>query len=259
MKTSIHKNYQTVFNDLVSLDTNCKKLLSNYHKKFTLLVMAISMAFMVSCVSIPKETVTLSKTLQADMEILQHSHQAMIKMYYGSLKNDVNEFVNRVYLPFVIRFVMQSELDNYIKGQPGLYQHLENNKLDTELLSEMYNFQEAAYQQVESKRKELLQPINEQEQALLKAINQSYQNVLYANTSLSAYLESAQSVRKSQKEAIQKMGLSLVDSIDISVQNALSEQLNELIKKGETIDLNSKEAFEKIEDLTKKIQEITTK
>ena len=59
----------------------------------------------------------------------------------------------------------------------------------------MLEFLEAANQQTAAKRNELLSPILNQEKEILTAIDQSYQNLINANATLTAYLVSVRKVK----------------------------------------------------------------
>ena len=123
----------------------------------------------------------------------------------------------------------------------------------------MLEFQEAANQQINAKRNELLFPILEQEREILNAIDQSYQNTIYANTTLTAYLVSVQKIKKSQNEALSIVGL---NGLDTTVTNRLVELsgfVDVALEKGEQIDIKSNEAQQQIEDIVNKIKELTKK
>lgn len=49
-----------------------------------ILVVIFSALLLVSCASIPKETVTLSKTIGSDLQILHDSHRNMVQLYYNA-------------------------------------------------------------------------------------------------------------------------------------------------------------------------------
>ena len=68
-----------------------------------------------------------------------------------------------------------------------------------EALNVMLEFQEAANQQINAKKAELLSPILQQEREILSAIDQSYQNTIYANTTLTCL--PLYSVRQGSKES----------------------------------------------------------
>jgi hypothetical protein len=230
-----------------------------------ILAVIFSSLLMVSCASIPKETVTLSKTIGSDLQILHDSHRNMVQLYYNGINGNVNAFIDDVYAPFVIHYVLEVELNKHKRGESSIYGIIENagktgGKGETEeALDVMLEFQEAANQQINVKRNELLSPILQQEKEILSAIDQSYQNTIYANATLTAYLVSVRKVKESQNEA-----LSIVDlnGLDTTVTNRLVELsgfVDMALEKGGKIDIKSNEAQQQIEDIVDKIKELTNK
>lgn len=128
-----------------------------------------------------------------------------------------------------------------------------------EALNVMLEFQEAANQQINAKRNELLFPILEQEREILNAIDQSYQNTIYANTTLTAYLVSVQKIKESQNEALSIVGLNGLDTTVTNRLVELSGLVDVALEKGEQIDIKSNEAQQQIEDIVNKIKELTKK
>lgn len=230
-----------------------------------ILAVIFSSLLMVSCASIPKETITLSKTIGSDLQILHDSHRNMVQLYYKEIKLNVNAFIDDVYAPFVIHHVLEVELNKHRRGESSIYGIIENaGKTDgkgetEEALNVMLEFQEAANQQINAKRNELLSPILQQEKEILNAIDQSYQNTIYANAILTAYLVSVRKVKESQNEAFSIIGL---NDLDVAVTNRLvelSEFVDTVLEKGEKIDIKSNEAQQQIEDIVNKIKELTNK
>jgi hypothetical protein len=218
-----------------------------------------------SCVSIPKETVLLSKTVGNDLEILHNAHQNMVNIYFGEIKNNINNFVDDVYAPFIIHFVLKAELEKSKKGNPSLYSAIEQagktgGKVETdEALKVMQEFQEAALFQINFKRKELLTPILKQEREVLQNINNSYANIIYANSTVTGYLESIRKVKEAQGEALAMIGL---EGADTKITNSIvkiSEGINKAIETGKKIDIKSDEAFSQFESISNKIKELTNK
>ena len=178
-----------------------------------ILVVIFSALLLVSCASIPKETVTLSKTIGSDLQILHDSHRNMVQLYYNGIKLNINTFIDDVYAPFIIHHVLEVELNKHKRGESSIYGIIENagkkgGKDETEeALNVMLEFQEAANQQINAKKAELLSPILQQEREILSAIDQSYQNTIYANTTLTTYLVSVRKVKECQIEALSFVGL----------------------------------------------------
>jgi hypothetical protein len=230
-----------------------------------ILAIVFSSLLMVLCASIPKETITLSKTIGSDLQVLHDSHYNMVQLYYSGIKLNVNAFIDDVYAPFVIHHVLEAELNKHKSGEPSIYSIIENagktgGKGETEeALNVMLEFQEAANKQINAKRNELISPILQQEKEILSAINQSYQNTIYANTTLTAYLVSVRKVKESQNEALAIVGLSGLDTTVTNRLVELSGFMDMVLEKGEMIDIKNKEAQQQIEDIVNKVKELPNK
>lgn len=218
-----------------------------------------------SCASIPKETVTLSKTIGTDLQTFHDSHSATIKMYYDKVGDNINSFINDIYSPYIIHNVLKAELDKYKKGELSLYGIIENagkssdKKGTEEALDIMLEFTEAANQQILAKKNELLIPLIKQKNEILSAIDRSYRNTIYANATLTAFLESARKVKESQSEALSIVGFGGLDNTITHKLVELSEFIDSAIKKSNTIDVKSDTAEKQIEEIINKVKEFTNK
>lgn len=216
-----------------------------------------------ACVSIPKETVTLSQTLANDLVILHNAHRNIAQIYFKKIKDNINSFVDETYAPFVIQHVLTSELQAYQSGKPSLYGTIEGagKKEGTPAtkiaVKEMSDFQSAAYKQIEKKRNELLSPVMAQEAEVIKAVNQSYEHAIYANSTITGYLLSIRKVKEAQQEALSKLGISGADTIISNTLTKVSEQISEAVKKGKEIDIYSTNAGEQLDEISNQIKEIT--
>lgn len=221
--------------------------------------------FMVSCVSIPKETVQLSKTLGSDLKILQTSHRNAISIYYQKIKDNIDIFIKDVYSPFVINYVLKKELTSYKNGKESIFKSLNDAAQNSTVTAtqnatkDMQDFLSAANRQIEKKKAELMNPISTQETELLLKIDQSYQNAMYANSTITAYLSSISKLKQTQQEALAMVGLKGVDSLVTTRLLQLSENVKEAIQKGKEIDTKSDDAMNKIKEITDKIKELTKK
>ena len=217
---------------------------------------------MMSCVSIPNETITLSKTLGKDLKELKKSHVNTINIYYNGIESKANRFIDEVYEPFIIRYVLEAEFENYENNDESIITYLENasqpdaGKEETDkAIKGMVDFQEKATKLIAQKRKEVLQPIQEQKRQLLKTINQSYDNAIAANATLTGYLESVKDVKDAQTEGLSILGVER-EKIDETMLKA-SDKLDQAIIQGKKIDNTSEKARKKIDKLIDKIKNIT--
>ena len=53
--------------------------------KIRILCLCLSLGFIASCVSIPKETIVLSKSIGTDLQILHDSHKNAVQLYYKNI------------------------------------------------------------------------------------------------------------------------------------------------------------------------------
>lgn len=228
--------------------------------QLTLIIALIS-----SCVSIPKETVQLSQALGNDLKVLQTSHRNVVTIYYQKIKDNIVIFIKDVYAPYVINFVLKKELASYKSNQESIFKALNeaaqnNNAASTEKATkDMQDFLSAANRQIKKKTDELLNPIITQETKLLLKIDQSYQNAMYANSTITAYLSSIRKVKETQQEALSMIGLKGTDSLVTTKLLQLSEGVKEAIQKGKEIDTKSDNAINKIKEITDKIKKLTQK
>jgi hypothetical protein len=216
-------------------------------------------------VSIPKETVMLSQTLGNDIAELKIAHTQMVEIHYSKVKSEINSFVDDVYTPFIIHNVLNSELKKHHSGGASLYGAIEDagltkgKKESQKVLKEMSDFLQAAHHRIKLKRKELLDPVIQQEDQILKKVNQSYSNALHANSTLTAYLQSVRKVRGAQKEALSKIGLEGADEMFTESLIKLSQGVSKAVNQGKKIDLQSDDAFKKINEISEQIKNITNK
>tara|TARA_R110000787_G_scaffold88545_3_gene187895 strand:+ start:3140 stop:3883 length:744 start_codon:yes stop_codon:yes gene_type:complete len=242
------------------------KIQKNNRTQLSFLKLFILSILLTSCVSIPKETVTLSKVIGSDLNILQKSHINMTKLYYQRIKSNINNFIDDTYKPYIINFMLKNQLEEFKKGNASLLTSINDaaqkpDKKTADLaLDDMSQFLEATNSQIEKKRNELLNPIEKQENEILKTINDSYSNTIYANATMTGYLESIRKVKDAQNEALSLItGVKNTDSIVRSKILQLSDIVNSAIDKGKGIEKGTDEAKIQIEDFLKKIKELTNK
>lgn len=222
-------------------------------------------SILTACASIPKETVTLSQTLGDDLEVLHQAHRKIMKVHFEKVKDDIHSFIDDTYAPFIIHFVLKKELEAYQTGEPSLYTTIEvagqkGGKQETEAaLNEMSDFQIAARKQVESKRNELLLPLINQEAEIIRAVDRSYENAIYANATITGYLQSVRNVKGAQQEALSMIGLSGTDTLITNTLVKASDLIGEAVKKGKEIDIRSEDAYMQLESISDRIKEITNK
>lgn len=233
-------------------------------KEISIKFSLVFLLLITSCASIPKESVILSETIGSDIKDLRRSQINLINLYYKNISNNINEFVNNVFRPFIINNILSEELRSYRSGGKNIYGNLvEAGEANASIesinlaVSEMQDLLDATNSIVEQKRDELLDPINSQRDSLLYLTNNKYDNLIYANTSLTAYLKSLQEIKKSQQNATEYLNVKNVDQYITNNLAKTSEMISKAIKASNKIDVKSNEAIDKINEISNQIKQAT--
>ncbi len=199
-----------------------------------------------ACAQVPKEAVTLSDLVGKDLVAMQAAHTALVRQYFGSMRENVNEFVDYTYRPFVIGKTMQDlDLINEIQAAAA-GRHPDG--LDPLDIMEIYV--EEAINQIQTFRAEMLAPVNAQESRLLADLDRSYNAMVNANATVTAHLRSITKVTDTQQEALARLGVDPELQVRIAGQAAkLSGDVNDLLTKA-----RNSEAL--LDELPKKLKEI---
>jgi len=218
-----------------------------------------------ACASLPRETVTLSQTIGSDLNILHNAHRNIIEIHFHKIEDGINSFVDDVYAPYIIHYVLSRELQKYKETKPSLFGTIEiagkveGKKESEDAINVMQEFQVAARNQIESKRNELLLPITKQRAEIIMAVNQAYEHTIYANSTITAYLQSLQKVKGAQQESLSLIGLEGADSLITNSLVRVSEQVDKAVKLGKDIDIKSNDAYIQLEKISDQIKNITNK
>ncbi|MDR6300655.1 hypothetical protein [Mesonia maritima] len=231
--------------------------------KFSQIILIATIFIISSCSSVPKETVTLSRTIGNDLRELEQSHTNSVNILFAKINEDIDTFIDEVYAPYIINYVLKDEYSSYQDGEESIYTSMinaantNNKETSDKVLDDMSQFLIAAKNQIESKRKELQLPINTQRTKVINSITNSYQNVIYANSTITGHLESIRKVKEAQDEAAAMLG---VENANEKVNEQLldiSDKVSGAVLNAKEIDLKSDEAYNKLEKVIDKIKELT--
>jgi hypothetical protein len=145
-----------------------------------------ALAPLAGCASVPVESVQLSEAVGRDLESLHVAHKELAVRYFQRMHRDVDEFVDEVYRPYVIRSTME-DLGLIAKLQASLQPGSALDPLDV-----MEIYVEEAMKQIEVYRAELQAPVTEQEVQVLGAIDASHLRVQNANSIVTGHLAGAE-------------------------------------------------------------------
>jgi vacuolar-type H+-ATPase subunit H len=233
--------------------------------KFRIVFIIVTFYFFNSCISVPKQTVKLSSVIGTDLKVLENSHTTMVGLFYNEIMNNMNGFIEDVYAPFIINYVLKKELDSYHNSQPSIFEAIEDaatkgGKANTEkAYNDMSDFLKAARTQIEKKRNELLVPIQKQRDSIILNIKISYGNTILASSSVTSYLQSISSLKESQNEVLSVIGLKGKTEELTNTLLKMSDVTKSLLTKGKEIDIKSDDAYNKMKTLTDEIKSIIHK
>lgn len=234
-------------------------------KQVFMMVLVLSgLLYAAGCAQVPKEAVELSTTVGRDVAEVYQSHKQLAAILFERMKQDVNEFVDRVYAPYQVRKQLKADFDDFKSGvEDSLFakldvtvKHPENDQAQLDVLEFMGIFLEVVRDDIESFRKETLSPVLEQEKTLLSAIDRSYNQIHYANSIVTGHLASIVKVHDAQEELLNEFGLEgLRKDIGESLAD-MSEKVTEFTDKGKEIDIKLDETGKKIEAWKSKFHEL---
>lgn len=196
------------------------------------------------CARLPTEAIVLSDTIGKDLSEIQSAHTGLVRRHFASMRDQADAFVDEVYRPFIIRKTMD-DLNLVEEIQAAALGESDLDPLD---IMEIYA--DEALAQIGSFRKELLQPINQQEQALLSELDASYGRLRNANAVLTAHLRSVRDVHESQAELLSDIGVAKDLRQQLSGRIAdFSAEFNKLL-------LEARSAGDNLDQLPDRIREL---
>ncbi len=124
----------------------------------------------------PTQVVELNVTVGKDIEALHRSYTALIDTHFDTLRARVNDFIKNRWTPtFIEDFKKRGNFDKLMKsGGTDRVNMWTNVVMET----------------VESKRKELLAPIDAKQKELLQVVDRSFSLLGKANREITAHLKS---------------------------------------------------------------------
>lgn len=188
------------------------------------LALLAALPFAASCARVPQEAVELSQVIGRDLETIHVANRNLAQRYFARMRQDVEDFVDQRYRPFIIRATMEKL--NVIEDIKAATRP--DAVLDPVDIMEIYA--DEAIRQVESFREEMMAPILAQEARLLQDIDQAFATLRDANAAVTGHLTSIRRVHEAQAEALEAFGVRSDVRDRISETAAgLSEKLNGLL------------------------------
>jgi ABC-type transporter Mla subunit MlaD len=188
------------------------------------------------------------------------------------MRRDVNRFVDEVYVPFQIRFVMNRQKDLALSTNPedqrksiltaidGAFKPEAPSEKQEVALKAMEIFVRKIRGDVEALRNQLIDTLDIQEGEVLGSIDRAYQQLHYANSIVTGHLSSVVKVHDAQADMLQALGVDrdLRRVVGESLANA-SEKIADVVDKAETASDKLADVEENAASLKKAIAELKQK
>jgi regulator of sigma D len=201
-------------------------------RKVKQILLGIAASGLTACASVPPEAAELSRIAGQRVAALQAAHEAAITSYFELSRQRVEDFLDNRWVPqFLADFVPSS----------GLLQMMDTSRAKGQMLLQ---FSQAAIQQIELQRASLIEPLEAMERQTLRELRQSYAELNQIQSSLTAFVTSAQKVKATEDNVLKR--LSLLSARDSAVNKAVS--LNDKV-------VRLTASTDKATDIIKKLQD----
>ena len=244
------------------------------------------------CVSAPRQTVELAEIIDQQIAEMQVSHEKFVRLYYDKLRDEVEHFMEQKWIPQFLSNVVEgrgesskqyrSDLDKAYKLASLDWENtIEISKIEDEDVKKavlevikklatqekatlgivQLDFSKAIQKQINKQRKELIQPIDEQEEYVLDQLRVGYADLQRSSAVIKGYLASTVEVVEQREVILEKAdtletyrnildiamrmndvavaALNVAENADIGVESFLEEfsnakvELNKIINKGD--------------------------
>jgi hypothetical protein len=180
------------------------------------------------------------------------------------MRQDVNRFVDNVYAPYQIRAAMENDFKNATSPRAedrrasillainAAFKPDASEELQRQVFESMGDMVSIIRENVETKRNELLEPLDKQEASVLATIDRNYAQIIYANSIVTGYLASVVKVHDAQTAVLDTIGLdeNLSDVVGKKLASA-SEAVAGVVKKAEKADTTAAAIEDALRNLTK--------
>ncbi len=208
----------------------------------------------VGCASIPKEVVELSYRTGEDLAALYESYDKLIHEYYDKMRDERLAYLDEIWYPrFLQNWMEGGELLAIAMGDK-IWSEKDSNLIATpsgadpqETLIAVRDWVDYALYSYEVKENILLEPLNEDEAALRREVEMAFRQVMRANATITAHLNSIREVKEVQDEALEALHIKdLRDKINNALVKASDSAASGLEK--------VRQLDESVDDLTEQVK-----
>ncbi len=196
-------------------------------KYFTVVLLAILVPVGITgCSTTPPEVVELSYKVGEDVNAIGDAYRLLVKRHFKVLKQQRLDYLENEWKPkFIKNWLVDGRLvdmatsrvrwdfenSSFAKPTPG--------REKQQLLESVLEWSTVAVAEIERKKAELIEPLEEDENVLLMEIDSAFQRIGRAHNSITAHLNSMREVEKIQDKFLEELSIKdfrdeLMDRVD---------------------------------------------
>jgi hypothetical protein len=206
------------------------------------------------CVSAPRATVELAEITDQQIAEMQASHEKFVRLYYDKLRDDVDHFMEQRWIPQFLSNVVEGKGEGGKKFRADLDKAYKLVTLDWETVIQikdvkdedvketirdaikklatqenavlgmvLLDFSKAAQKEINTQRKLLMRPIDQQEAYVLDQLRAGYADLLRSSAAIKGYLASVVKLVEQRDAIYQKLGVLETQGKIVDVATRLSD------------------------------------
>jgi hypothetical protein len=217
-----------------------------------------------ACAQVPRESVELSTAVGRDAAVAHESHRNLAQTLFSRIKRDVNRFVDDVYAPYQIQFVLDRQKKRQAARDPAnlfsileiAAQRAQDTQAQRDALAVMQVIVEEVHVDIEEYRRLRMTPILQQEREVMAAIDRVYEQIKEGNAVVTAHLASVVRVHEVQDDLLRKANLDgLREKVGVSLSNA-SIRIAEFVDKANSVEGSIDTASAQVNKLTTQLDKL---
>lgn len=189
---------------------------------FFRLFSVIAVLFIIGCATIPPEAPELSTELGNRINAIQDANLTLLHRFFDLKRNDVDRFIQNEWVPTFAEEIfsdpkMKKTWDTIV---------VENNPSDR--LKFLVTTGPKLQEQINKKRTELINPLDDLERRIEQEIRDEYENARAINNSITSFLLSASKVTENRNRYLEMAGVTdeelgqTIDKVNDAVLDLLS-------------------------------------
>lgn len=238
------------------------------HRIRTAVPMLLAAFALASCTKVPREVVELSLAVEDRITVTQASHEAFVAETFATSRARIEDFLQYRWIPvFLEDYVRRSDIVAMISSpepfdstnaarlseelqklnlaaadRDAVTRAVKNAFGDTERGLTMLDFADAAIEQINLQRRELMTPLASLERKSLEELRANYAELMSMQKTITQFLQSIREVKELEERTLSRLGL--MDERDKILRGAVDLN-DEIVSAIETAE-NASTAMEKV-------------